>query len=555
VKFGPTSLSEAEGAILAHSFKAGDVRFKKGRILSATDIEALRAAGATTLVTARLEDGDVHEDSAAAALGSAILGGDPNTHLSLSTAFTGRSNLVAERRGILLVNRGGLDELNLIDEAITVATLPPYALVEPRQMAATVKVIPFAVPDDVLQQCLSLSRGGGEPLLRLAPLRPRQAGLVQTRIPGMKDSLLDKTRTAVNGRLSALDCPAVEEIRCDHTNGAVARAVRDLSARGCEILIVSGGSAIVDRRDVVPAGIVEAGGFIDHFGMPVDPGNLILLAHLGETPVLGLPGCARSPKLNGFDWVLQRLVADVPVARQDIMRMGAGGLLKEIALRPLPRAEAVESQDSATIHSALKIAAIVLAAGQSRRMGAQNKLLAKIDGQPMVARVLDSVLASKAAPVVVVTGHESETVAGVLAGLDIVVVDNPDYAAGLSTSLHRGLGAIASDTDGVVVCLGDMPRIEAAVIDRLIAAFDPIEGRAICVPTLRGKRGNPVLFAARFAAEIQEIAGDVGARYLLGEYPELVCEVAMDEIESGAGILFDVDTPDALLALTEKYLD
>ncbi len=551
MKFGPTPLSEAEGAILAHSIKAGGLHFKKGRFLSPADIDQLRAAGAENLVTARLEDGDVHEDAAAAALAEAILGEAPNNGLSISAAFTGRSNLLAGRRGVLLVDRDGLDTLNLIGEAVTVATLEPFALVEPRQMAATVKIIPFAVPNDVLQQCLSLARGGAGPLLRVAPLRPRQAGLAQTRVPGMKEAILDKTRTVLDGRLAALDCPPAEEIRCAHTPAEVARAIRDLTGRGCEIVIVSGASAVVDRRDVVPAGIVEAGGVIEHFGMPVDPGNLILLAHLDTTPVLGLPGCARSPKLNGFDWVLRRLLADVPVTRRDIMGMGVGGLLKEIALRPLPRAEAVEHRERTAPRAPLKIAALVLAAGQSRRMGPRNKLLAKVDGRPMVARVVDSVLASKAAPVTVVTGHEADKVAGVLAGLDVAYVDNPDYAAGLSTSLHRGLGAVPSGTDGVVVCLGDMPRIEAAVIDRLIAAFDPLEGRAICVPTVQGKRGNPVLFATRFTAEIQEIAGDVGARYLLGEYPELVCEVAMDGLGAGTGILLDVDTPEALSALIE----
>ncbi len=554
MKFGPTPLSEARGAILAHSIEAGGQRFKKGHVLSPKDIEALRAAGLKSIVTARLQDGDVHEDAAAAAVAQALLGEETKTHLTPSTAFTGRSNLVATRRGVLLVDRSGLDKLNRIDESVTLATLAPYALVEARQMTATVKIIPFAVQDAVLQACVTHARESG-PLLRIAPLRPRQAGLVLTRVAGMKDSLLDKTLAAVNGRLAALDCPPVLESRCGHSDTEVARAINELVERGCGLVIVSGASAIVDRRDVVPAGIVEAGGRIEHFGMPVDPGNLILLATLKETPVLGLPGCARSPKLNGFDWVLQRAIADIPVTGQDIMDLGVGGLLKEIAHRPLPRAAAVERPDHTAARAPLKVAALVLAAGQSRRMGDRNKLLAPVEGRPLVAHAVASALASKASPVVVVTGHQADKVAEILAGLDILTVKNPGHAAGLSTSLHRGLGALPPDIDGVVVCLGDMPRIAPSVIDRLIAAFDPLEERAICVPTLQGKRGNPVLFAARFAPEIQEIAGDVGARYLLGEYPELVCEVAMDEDSAGTGILLDVDTPEALSALINKSRD
>ncbi|MEE8499331.1 MAG: nucleotidyltransferase family protein, partial [Kiloniellales bacterium] len=178
-----------------------------------------------------------------------------------------------------------------------------------------------------------------------------------------------------------------------------------------------------------------------------------------------------------------------------------------------------------------------------------NKLLAEVDGKPMVAHAVEQALASRAEPVVVVTGHERARVEAALASFEVRRVHNPDYAAGLSTSLHRGLAAVPAAAEGVVVCLGDMPRVEAAAIDRLIAAFDPLEGRAICVPTWGGKRGNPVLFARRFVAEMQEIAGDVGARHLIGEYPELVCEVAMDETGAGQGVLVDVDTPEALAAL------
>ena len=542
--FGDTPLGEAEGAILAHSVKLGSIGFKKGRVLSADDLAALEKAGVTGVVAARLEDGDVHEDDAAGAVAAAIKG----KGLTASAAFTGRANLVVGRRGVLVVERARLDALNRVEEAITVATLTPFELVEPRQMAATVKVIPFAVPGEALERCLAAARAGPGPLVRVAALRPRPVGLIQTSLAGMKESILDKTKAAVDARLAALDCAPADELRCAHSEAEIARAIETLIGRGAEMVLVSGASAIVDRRDVVPAGIARAGGVIDHFGMPVDPGNLILIGHIEATPVLGLPGCARSPKVNGFDWVLQRLIADLAVGRDEVMGMGAGGLLKEIPARPLPRAKAVEAP-AAAVPRAPRIAAVVLAAGQSRRMGPENKLLAELGGKAMVAHAVERALASQAAPVVVVTGHQREAVEAALHDLDIRCVHNPDYARGLSTSLHRGLAAVPGEADGVVVCLGDMPRVEAAAIDRLIAAFDPLEGRAVCVPTWGGKRGNPVLFARRFLAEMQEIEGDVGARHLIGEYPEVVCEVAMDETGAGEGVLVDVDTPEALAAL------
>jgi molybdenum cofactor cytidylyltransferase len=563
--FGDTPLSEAEGAILAHSVKLDPIVFKKGRRLSAADLATLAKAGIETVIAARLEPGDVHEDAAAGQIAAAILG----PGLSLSAAFTGRANLVVAQRGVLVVDRARLDALNRIDEAVTLATLGPFDLVEPRQLAATVKIIPFAVRGAALARCLEAARAGAGPLVRVAALRPRPVGLVQTALPGMKESILDKTRRVVDARLAALDGTPADEVRCRHDAAEVAAAIETLRGRGAELVLISGASAIVDRRDVVPAGIERAGGVIDHFGMPVDPGNLLLLGHIEATPVLGLPGCARSPKVNGFDWVLRRLIADLAVDRDAVMAMGAGGLLKEIAARPLPRAAAVEIppveappveappvetapvEVAAEVPRAPRIAALVLAAGQSRRMGPDNKLLAEVDGKPMVVRAVEAVLASQAEPVIVVTGHQRDRVAAALAGLGLLSVYNPDYAQGLSTSLHRGLAALPAGTDGVVVALGDMPRVESAAIDRLIAAFNPLEGRAICVPTWDGKRGNPVLFARRFLAEMQEIAGDVGARHLIGEYPELVVEVAMDETEAGHGVLLDVDTPEALAALKE----
>jgi len=544
VKFGPIPIAQAEGAILAHGLALEGLRFKKGRVLSAADIDALARAGLARVVAARLQPEDVHEDAAAAALADALEG----PGLAASAAFTGRCNLIVQARGLVIVDRARLDALNAVHESLTVATLPPYTLAEPRQMAATIKVIPFAVPRQVLEQCVALARGGGAPILRVAPMGRHAVGLIQTRLSGTREAILDKTRAATDARLAALDCPPVAEARCAHEPDALAAALRAQGEAGHDVILISGASAIVDRRDVVPAAIVAAGGEIEHFGMPVDPGNLLLLARLGATPVLGLPGCARSPRLNGFDWVLHRLLAGEAVTSAHMAAMGAGGLLKEIGARPLPRAQAVEAP---VAPGAPRIAALVLAAGRSRRMGTQNKLLCAIDGQPMIVRTVTQIVASAATPVLVVTGHEHGRVEAALDHRPVTFVHNPDYAGGLSTSLHRGLAALPRDVDGVVVCLGDMPRVSAAVIDRLIAAFDPIEGRAICVPTWAGKRGNPVLFAGRFVPEVQEIAGDVGARHLLGEYPDLVCEVAMDDLAGGAGVLLDVDTPEALNAAME----
>ncbi|MEJ2015011.1 MAG: molybdopterin-binding/glycosyltransferase family 2 protein [Limibacillus sp.] len=545
--FGAVATDEAEGTYLAHSLKQGKLSFKKGRLLSAEDLSALKAAGIESVIAARLEAGDLHEDLAAQSLAAALCG----EGLTASAAFTGRCNLIAATRGLAVIERERLDAFNRVDEALTVATLTPYEMVEPRQMVATVKIIPLAVSKS--SHDAALAALGNEPLVRIAPLRARQVGLVQTRLPEGKAALLDKGREVIDARLAQLDCPPALERRCGHAADEVAAALKELRSEGCELLLVSGASAIVDRRDEVPGGIVEAGGEIVHFGMPVDPGNLLLLADWEGLPVLGLPGCARSPKINGFDWVLRRLLCDLAVTPRDIMEMGAGGLLKETSARPLPRAAAVERSDSGSeaggaAPRAPEVAVLLLAAGQSRRMGAVNKLLMSIDEKPMVRHAVEAALASKAEAIVVVTGHEAEAVRGALSDLPLTFAHNPDYASGIAASLRRGLAALPGQPDGVLVQLGDMPAVKAEVLDRLIAAFNPAEGRAICIPTFRGKRGNPVLIARRFFAELQTLQGDVGARHLISDYPEQVAEVAMPD----GAVLLDLDTPEAAAAFSQE---
>lgn len=528
--FGDLPLAQAEGAILAHSVRTGGLVLNKGRVLSARDIAGLNAAGIKSVIAAKLETGDVDEDSAANMLARACAG----DNITCGAAFTGRANLFAARDGLAVLDRARVDQINLIDESITIATVPPHEPVEKGQMIATIKIIPFATPREKLDQALALLKN---PLVQIAPWRGRMVGLVSTLLPGGKKSLLDKNLQAVSGRLVHMGDNPVLERRCPHHADELATTIRELIDAGCSPVFIFGASAIVDRRDVIPAGIEAAGGEVLHVGMPVDPGNLLLLGRVADVPVVGLPSCARSPKLNGFDWVLQRLMADVPVTPTDIMRMGAGGLLKEIPTRPQPRAGRAPH-----MRKAPRIAALVLAAGRSSRMGQENKLLIRIDGQHMIARVAGQIVAAGLYPCIVVTGHEAGAIRVALAESNITFTHNPDYAQGLSGSLRTGLKALPRDVDGVLICLGDMPDVRAAHLQKLIAAFDPVEGRAICVPTYQGKRGNPVLFGAQFFAEMMAVAGDTGAKHLIGEHSDLVCEVAMDD----AAVLLDLDTPQAM---------
>jgi molybdenum cofactor cytidylyltransferase len=321
----------------------------------------------------------------------------------------------------------------------------------------------------------------------------------------------------------------------------VSEAIARAADAGHDPVLVFAASAIVDRGDVVPTALVQAGGTITRLGMPVDPGNLLLLGARGTTTVIGIPSCAASPKLNGFDWVLDRALAGLAVTSRDVADMGVGGLLKEIPTRPQPRD--LPPQDAG--RRAPKLACLVLAAGRSTRMGANNKLLEDFSGKPIVRHVVEAASASTAAQVVVVTGHQSEAVRAALAGLDVVCVDNPDYASGLAGSLRVGLAALPSNIDGAFVALGDMPEITAEHLNRLAAAFAPKENRAIVAPVRHGKRGNPVLWGAQFFAEMRAATGDTGAKHLIGMYADQVAEVDL----STDAVLNDIDTPEALRAL------
>ena len=538
MRFGRVNVADAAGTVLAHSMRAGGRTFRKGRVLSAEDVELLEREGCDAVVGARFDPGDVPEDEAAQATAQALAGGG----MRVGAPFTGRCNVFAAVDGLFLVRAPDIDRFNAVDEALTVATLPAPRAVREGEMLATIKVIPFAVPGAVLDRALACL--GTEPAIRVGAFEPMAAAVIQTRLPATKETVLEKTTRVLRSRIEALGGRVVGDTRCEHDAGAVSQAVGRALDSGAGIVLIAGASAIVDRRDVVPAGIVAAGGEVLHLGMPVDPGNLLLLARCRGRPVLGLPGCARSPVLNGLDLVLERLAARLDVAPRDIMAMGVGGLLKETAARSQPRRGSREPGPA----RAPRVSALVLAAGRSTRMGPVNKLLAPLGGRAMVRAVVDELAGSSVRPVVVVTGHEAERVEEALAGAGVCLVHNPEYRQGLSGSIRAGLAALPESAEAAVICLGDMPLVTSAHVDRLVAAFDPAEGREICVPVFEGKRGNPVLFARRFFDEIAGVRGDVGARHLIGEYEEYVCEVAMGD----RAVLVDVDSPQALREIGDR---
>ena len=325
MKFGPVPVAEAEGAILAHSIRLPGGRLRKGIWLDRSHLGQLAEAGHDTVVVARLDPGDMHEDEAARAVADALR--DGCDALRASEPFTGRVNLIADWPGVVRINADAIHAANMIDPALTVATVAHFHQIHPGGMVATVKVIPYAVSKNAVSEASATLRGA----LSVLPPVHGSASLIITETPGGPGS---KGETAIRDRLQGLGMALAETVTCVHETEALAACIT--KAQG-DIVLVLTGSATSDEGDTAPAALRQAGGELERFGMPVDPGNLLFLGRLGDKPVIGLPGSARSPVLHGADWILSRVACGVEVTGQDIARMGVGGLLKEIPTRPQPR--------------------------------------------------------------------------------------------------------------------------------------------------------------------------------------------------------------------------
>ncbi|WP_406645045.1 molybdopterin-binding protein [Aliisedimentitalea scapharcae] len=334
MKFGAVPTSEAVGAVLAHSMQAsrsgeeGAYRIPKGTVLDAAHVVDLAAHGHARITVARLEDGDLAENQAAEILARALVPEPAAQNIRISRAGTGRVNLFADRCGVVQLDRARLEAVNAVDPMITIATVPNYHRVDAGGMIATIKIISYAVPGDALRR----AKAGAEGAIGVIAPVFANATLIETVTSSEPPS--DKGRKAMAGRLHRMGMTLSDRVVVRHAQDVLAEAVQQAPG---EVILILTGSATSDPLDVAPQAVRLAGGTVTRFGMPVDPGNLLFLGHLGDRPVIGLPGCARSPALNGADWVLERVVCGVDVTGADIAAMGVGGLLKEIPTRPQPR--------------------------------------------------------------------------------------------------------------------------------------------------------------------------------------------------------------------------
>ena len=525
--FGELPLDQAEGAILAHSYRSakGQGKIRKGERLTKPLMAILQADGVTRVTVARLDDDDLHENQAALVIATALAG--ENTRLG--QAATGRVNIHAVCDGLLAISKQVIHAINCIDESITVATLSPAARVAAGQIVATIKIITYAAASSNVDKAVAEA---GNSLI-VHSFCGAKACLIQTKVSTTKDSVLDKTRTTTENRLLERQAILILEQRTAHSVSDLCAALEHAQSQTPDWILIFGASATSDRNDVVPAAIVQSGGSLVHFGMPVDPGNLFLLGNLGNSIVIGMPGCARSRKFNGVDKVLDKLSCGLPVTRDWIAGLGVGGLLQEIVDRPRPRVVAREQSS---------VSALLLGAGSSSRYGEANKLLVQWQGLPLIQHVLQTIAESDVSNILLVTGHEAGLVKNLLASIAGVqglrLLHNNAYSTGMASSLIKGVSALI-DSDAIIVCLGDMPVVSSTVINELLDAFKKHPDKALYIPTYEGRRGNPVLIARQLYDSVLNLEGDTGARVLAKQFPDTVMEVPTD----CAGILQDVDTP------------
>ena len=537
MKFGSFSIDDADGVILAHAVKHAGGNLPKGHRIDAGDIDRLRGAGIEHVIAARMEPGDVGEDEAAGRLAQ-VLAPD---HLRFSEASTGRVNVYSTVDGLFVASRSAVDRLNRIDSAITLACLNDHVPVRTGDMVATFKIIPLAVSGAKLDIACEVLRA--TTTFEVKPFAGRSVSLIATELPSLKPAVMDKTARVLARRLIASGSHLVRETRVAHRVAPVAEALRDVAGvpdEAPKLLILFGASAVIDNADVIPEAIRQAGGEVVQVGMPVDPGNLLVLGHIDDIPVIGAPGCARSPKENGFDWVLDRILAGEQPSAIDISGMGVGGLLMEIQARP--RLREAEAQSA----PAGNVVTVLLAAGKASRMGEDgpHKLLAEFDGVPLIRRAATTAIGSRASSVIVVTGHRKDDIEAALSGLNAITLYNPDYAVGMASSIATGFSAEqARDADGILVMLADMPGISSGDLDALIAAFRRSNSQSIIRAVSHGKRGNPVIIPKSLYDEVLRLEGDVGARHIIE-----TSGVPVVDIDIGDAAHLDVDTPEAVIA-------
>ncbi len=522
---------ESTGLVLAQSYNLPDKTISKGTFITNEIVAYFKKGNVQTILCAVPEEGDIHEDEAAEAISSAI---DKN-HIYAEKASTGRVNFKSQSLCLVRYERGFIKEVNLVDESIAFSIVEHNQLLAKNDLIATLKIIPFFIQKKYVDQVIKIL--AKDDLFKVYSLKKKDVTLIQTCFEWQKKSIFTATSNVTKARLESLGCSLNEEKLISHDYNTLRTEIRSSVDNGPEVVLISGASAITDRSDYIPKAILSEGGEIIQYGLAVDPGNLLLIGKVGNTTIIGMPGCARSPKLNGFDWVLQLLMADIPINKEELADMGAGGLLMEIASRPLPRAlaKSVNKKEK-------KVMGVILAAGNSTRMGKDNKLLKNIGDAPLIRNTAIEMLKSDLDTCSIVLGYQSDKVAAVIKDLDINLILNPIWEEGQASSLKAAINNLDATYSDILIMLGDLPGIKSSHINRIIEEHLMTNNRKskITIPSFKGQKGNPIIWGRSFFQDLSNLEGDVGGRALFSEHPAAINILEMDD----PWVVTDADTPE-----------
>ncbi len=515
--FGKISVKNSKGNILAHTLNVNNKKLSKGKIISREDIKLLINSGYETITCAVSDKNDIHEDKIAKLSGKLF----SNNSIIIEEPFTGRANLLAKKSGLLVIDERTINKFNSTSEHITLATLNNYSRINKGDMIATIKIIPFYVNSSVLNKINKIVLNKA---IYIHSFNKKAVGLILTHnnLENIKLNTISKNR--ITERLEKLNSYLKVICTCAHDEQLISKHIKNILKQKCDLILILGASAIIDKNDIIPTAIKASNGQIIRFGMPVDPGNLLLIGKIKNVPVIGLPGCARSPSLNGFDWVLERLISDINLSNKDVYEMGVGGLLKTL------------NKNKSKINT-YKVSNIILAAGQSKRMSHVNKLLLTIGNKTMIEKVINMACKSIANSNVIVLGHENKELEKFV-NKDFIIAKNNDYKKGLSTSVKKGISALPDDCDAAIILLGDMPKITSRLINDLIKAYAPNKNKHIVTPSYNGKRGNPILIGRKFFPDILNLKGDMGAKNILTQNKDVILNLPQKNNSS----MIDIDT-------------
>ncbi len=506
---------------MAHSLTVAGKKWHKGSTLTEENIKPLSALGVENVQVFLLGADDISEDEAAETAANHICG----KGLNVVPVGRGRANLVATTDGIFIPDKA-IDSINLLDDAFSAASLPSHTAVYSGQLVATIKVVPYAVSKVVLSKLTT-----HDTMAQVHAYKKLKALAIVT-----GSDITDKIKHTLQHRLSRLNSNIEDYRVVAHNQTSVTEAINDLKRSDANLILLLGVSAISDHRDVIPAALEAANGKIIKLGIPTDPGNLLMLGQLCGKYVIGLPGCARSPALNGLDFVLERIAANLPLGHRELTLMGTGGLLKEMPERRVPRAPIIKTTSSTSITS------VVLAAGKANRAQGISKLLSKIKDRSVLETTITNIAKQSKSAIHVVTGHNAQALNDILTKLNVTVVHNAEYERGMGVSLASGIDSLKNKPSYAMICLADMPFIRADTYEKLTLAAQQAHEGAILIPTFHGKRGHPVVWHQQYFNKLIALNADIGGKQIIQEAREHVIEVPVED----AGILIDLDTPEML---------